>query len=568
VRSINQTLHAGDEAYNRLPGAVETEHGFDYQLDPDGKEIAVPVTREVTGGEVLAGYFSLLEMSGKPGDLANFVTDDYRNAKVTVFLKSDTKKDMDRVVSAIDAHLDAQPDHDQVEMTGMAVLMLAVNDLITKGQGISIVVSLLLVFLVTSIMFRSPALGLCNVIPLFGAIFFNFGVMGLSHIDLNLMTMGVSSMAIGVGVDFAIHFVHRYRVSFAMTGNVNDAMRLTMEEAGVAILMNMVAVAGGFLTLLLASFKGVMHMGLLISLIMAFSALGALTILPLIFAGLRPKAAERYKLPGGRTPGTAAMLLLAGSLAVAAVATVAAPARAAEGDASEFMQGILERNTFTDMVSKATLTLTSANGGTKVRVFKTASRDNAEGDSDMIMFMEEPADMRGNGFLLLGHVGRDDDRYIYVPALRRVNKIVGSGRGGAFMSSDFSIDDIGQPELGEWIWTFAGEEAVGGHPCKIVEATPASDKIRKDTGYAKVVWFIDSALETTRAADFYDKQGVKFKRMEVLAIEDLAGQPFATDMTMTNLGTGHSSRMTMEDLAVNQGVDEGWFSNRALQNGF
>jgi hypothetical protein len=353
-----------------------------------------------------------------------------------------------------------------------------------------------------------------------------------------------------------------------MTGNVADAMRHTMEEAGVAILMNMVAVAGGFLTLLLASFKGVMHMGLLISLIMAFSALGALTILPLIFAGLRPRAAENYKLP--KVPGSAAILLLAGSLAVggAAIFTVATPARAAEGDATEYMQGILDRNAFSDMVGRSTLTLVSANGGTKVREFRLASRDNDEGESDMIMIMESPADMRGNGFLMLGHEGRDDDRYIYVPALRRVNKIVGSGRGGAFMSSDFSIDDIGQPELGEWIWTFLGDKEVDGHACKMVEATPASDKIRKDTGYAKVVWYVDEALKTTRAADFYDKQGVQFKRMEVHEIQDLGGTPFATDMTMTNVGTGHSSRMTMEDLAVDQGVDDGWFTNRALQNGF
>ncbi len=563
VRSMNQVLHAGDPAYNRLPGDTEIEQGFDYQLDEEGNEVAVPITREVPGSQVLSGYFSLLEMSGKPGDLANFITDDYKDAKVTLFLNSDSKKDMDRVVGDIRTYMDEHLEGASVEMTGMAVLMLAVNDLITRGQGISIVVSLLLVLVVTTIMFRSPALGLCNVVPLFAAIFFNFGVMGLAGLDLNLMTMGVASMAIGVGVDFAIHFVHRYRVSFAQAGNPREALRLTMGEAGVAIFMNMVAVAGGFLTLLLASFKGVMTMGLLISLIMAFSALGALTILPLIFVSIRPKAAETYK-------GSAAVVLLAAAgLTIAAMTWIpAAPARAAEGDAATFMSEMLDRNAFDDMTAQATLTLTSANGGTKVRVFKTASRKNDEGESDMIMFMESPADMRGNGFLMLGHAGRDDDRYIYVPALARVNRIVGSGRGGAFMSSDFSIDDIGMPELEEWTWTFAGEETVDGFACKIVEATPVSDKIRKDTGYAKVVWYIDAALKTTRAADFYDKQGVKFKRMEVAEVEELNGVPFATDMSMTNLGTNHSSRMVMEDLVINTGVDASWFTNRALQNGF
>ena len=559
LRSMNRALHADDPAYDRLPRAVEVEQGFDYQLDEEGHEIAVPRTHEVAGREVIAGYFSLLEMSGKPGDLANFVTDEYSAAKVTVFLTSDRKMDMDRVTAAVQSYMDENLSGVQVETTGMAVLMLAVNDLITRGQGISIAVSLVLVFLVTSIMFRSTVLGLCATVPLFGAVFFNFGVMGLAGLDLNLMTMGVASMAIGVGVDFAIHFVHRYRMAFGAVGTPRAALQLTMEEAGVAILMNMVAVAGGFLTLLLASFKGVVTMGLLISLIMAFSAIGALTILPLLFTGLRPRAVEDRRWFYSTTG-----LLLAVGLA-AAVPNVAA---AEPGDAREFMAEIQDRAGFDDMVGQSTLTLVSANGGTKVRVFKMASRRNDEGETDMILFMESPADMRGNGFLMLGHDGRDDDRYIYVPALRRVNKIVGAGRGGAFMSSDFSIDDIGRPDLDEWTWTFAGEEEVDGRACRRVEATPASDKVGRETGYTKVVWYVDAALKTSRAADYYDKQGVRFKRMDVAEIQDLNGVPFATDMTMKHLGTGHSSRMTMEDLEVDAGADPTWFTHRTLQNGF
>jgi hypothetical protein len=257
-------------------------------------------------------------------------------------------------------------------------------------------------------------------------------------------------------------------------------------------------------------------------------------------------------------------LLLALGLAVA----VPRQAAAEPGDAREFMAEIHDRAAFDDMAGQATLTLVSANGGTKVRVFRMASQANDEGETDMILFMESPADMRGNGFLMLGRATRDDERYIYVPALRRVNKIVGAGRGGAFMSSDFSIDDIGRPELEEWTWTFAGDADVDGHACKVVEATPVSDKVARETGYTKVVWYVDETLKTSRAADYFDKQGVRFKRMEVAQIEELNGVPFATDMTMQHLGTGHSSRMTMEDLDVDTGVDPTWFTHRTLQNGF
>jgi uncharacterized protein len=564
LRSMNRVLHADDPAYDRLPGALETEHGFDYEVDEEGNEIKVPVTYEVTGREIVAGYFSLLEMSGKPGDLSNFVTDDYRSAKVTVFLKTDARQDVDRIVSEIRSYMDGYTDQAKVEMTGMAVLMLAVDKLITRGQGLSILVSLFLVFVVTALMFRSLVLGVANVVPLFAAIFFNFGLMGLLGIDLNLMTMAVSSMAIGVGVDFAIHFVHRYRVSMAEAGEPREALRLTMEEAGVAILMNMVAVAGGFLTLLMASFKGVMTMGLLISLIMVFSAIGALTILPLLFTGLKLKALEK---PGPIVALLAASALGLGLLAAPAPAHAGDDAPASDPEALAFMTEVLDRGAFDSMTGKSTLTLTAANGTSRLRVFDLASRKNAEGETDMIMSMVEPADMRGNGFLMLGHAQRDDDRYIYVPALRRSNRIVGAGRGGAFMSSEFSIDDIGRPEIDEWAWSFDGEAEVDGVVCKKVVGTAISAKVAKDTGYASVVWYVDPTLKTSRKAEYHDRQGVLFKRMEVLVLEELGGVPFATDMQMTNLGTGRSSRMQMEGLVINEEIDAGWFTERTLSKG-
>ena len=178
--------------------------------------------------------------------------------------------------------------------------------------------------------------------------------------------------------------------------------------------------------------------------------------------------------------------------------------------------------------------------------------------------------MRGNGFMMLGHAGRDDDRYIYVPSIMRVNRIVGSGRKGAFMSSEFSIDDIGMPDLEEWTWTFSGDATVDGHECKVVVATPVSDKVARETGYSRVIWTVDVALKTSRKAEYFDKQGVEFKEMVVQEIQDFDGVPFGTDMTMTNLGTGRTSRMQLQDLIIDQGVDATLFQSpeRTLQMGF
>jgi len=160
---------------------------------------------------------------------------------------------------------------------------LAVNDLLVRGQFKSILVSLFLVFLITALMFRSFIAGFYNVLPLFFAIFLNFAIMGWFGINVELMTMVISSIAIGVGVDYAIHFYHRFRMKFLESNNHEDATRKTMLEAGIAIFINAMTVAIGFSILIFSMFRGVRIMGLLITLTMIWSSFGALTILPTFF---------------------------------------------------------------------------------------------------------------------------------------------------------------------------------------------------------------------------------------------------------------------------------------------
>ena len=127
------------------------------------------------------------------------------------------------------------------------------------------------------------------MLPLFFAMFLNFAVMGWFGIYLNLMTMVTSSIAIGVGVDYAIHFYHRYRMKFTESHDYENATDRTMEEAGVAIFINALTVAAGFAILLFSEFKGISLMGLLITLTMVWTSFGALTILPTLFMILKPK---------------------------------------------------------------------------------------------------------------------------------------------------------------------------------------------------------------------------------------------------------------------------------------
>ncbi len=285
IRRINQVLHNGNPAYYRIPNETETETSRYFD---ESQKKWVTQTFTVPGRELIDQYLQLYEMSGKPEDFANLVDYNYQNAKVTAFVRTSRRTALKEIDTWTRGFLHRHFDGIHADLTGVSELYLAVNDLVVSGQMKSIFLSLFLVFLLTAFMFRSATAGLFNVLPLFFAMLLNFAIMGWFGIYLNLMTMITSSIAIGVGVDYAIHFYHRYRMKILELRDYEQAVDRTMEEAGVAILINALTVAAGFAILLFSAFKGISLMGLLITLTMIWSSFGALTILPTLFMVLKP----------------------------------------------------------------------------------------------------------------------------------------------------------------------------------------------------------------------------------------------------------------------------------------
>ncbi len=288
IRRMNKVMHADDSTYDRIPPEVATEHGTDWVLE-NGKWIQKEISFKVPGREVIAQYLQLYEMSGKPDDFANLVDYRYKTARINAFIDTESSNTLRTLDHKTRKYIKTHFNSARVELTGTSELFLAINDLVVSGQFYSILVSLVLVILVTSVLFRSLILGLLNVIPLLFAMIFNFGFMGWAHIHLNIVTMLTSSIAIGVGVDYAVHLIHRYQWEYKNTEGP-EAMRLTIIHAGVPILLNAITVGLGFAILAFSIFTGVEQMGILISLAMFTSCFGAIAILPVIFLFYRFKA--------------------------------------------------------------------------------------------------------------------------------------------------------------------------------------------------------------------------------------------------------------------------------------
>jgi hypothetical protein len=251
---------------------------------------------------------------------------------------------------------------------------------------------------------------------------------------------------------------------------------------------------------------------------------------------------------------------------VALIAPVlfALPAAAAD-DARAFMDEVFNRSSWKDMHGSVRLVLENKRGDTKVREIRMWSKTNEKDENSMLMRFVEPADVRGTGFLVIEHDDGEDDRRLFLPALRRAQRISASGSGGNFMSSDFTYYDVGMPKLADWTYAFTDGKTLDGDACRGVEARAANDKVKEDTGYARVIWYVDPSRKIALGADDFDEAGLPLKSLVVKKVEIVSGVPFATHMVVEDNNTGHKSEMMFRDLKTDTGIGDDVFTERNLR---
>jgi len=131
-------------------------------------------------------------------------------------------------------------------------------------------------------MLRSLINGLYASIPIIAAIIILFGVMGLTGISLNIATVLVASVALGIGIDYSIHIISHFNDIYKKTGLLEKAINDTLMISGNAIIINVVSVSAGFLVLVFSEMVPLQYFGILIAISMVSSSLGAMTLLPAI----------------------------------------------------------------------------------------------------------------------------------------------------------------------------------------------------------------------------------------------------------------------------------------------
>jgi len=263
----------------------------------EGKEEAyrIPDSREL-----IAQYMLLYSMSGDDEYIKNFIDYNERKVRVIVSLKTSSVSDIAKFKKDTKSYIEKHFDKEKVEVkiSGFSEILLTINNLLIKSQILSIISSLIFVFIVVSIMFRSIIIGFISAIPIALTVIFNFGLMGILGIELNVETVLVASVAIGIGIDYTIHFLSRYEIERVLLNNNEEALIKTYQTTGKAIIINAVTVALGFIVIMFSEFRGLKYFGLFITITMVTSSFNALSILPAILNLKSFHFVEKYLNPG------------------------------------------------------------------------------------------------------------------------------------------------------------------------------------------------------------------------------------------------------------------------------
>jgi predicted RND superfamily exporter protein len=210
--------------------------------------------------------------------------------RTTVQLRTLGQADTDRAVEEMRNFAQANfPPNVQVVIGGAALVEASLNNLVVQSLWTSMIIALGFLFGIIAVCNRSLMAGLISSAPLVLLILINFAVMGLLGIKLNIGTAMISSLTMGIGIDYTIHYMEAYKREYRAAGGKGDFLKKTYSISGIAIIVDAVSVGAGFGVLLLSQFNMLADLGLLIALAMIMSALVGLMVVPALLLLTNPQ---------------------------------------------------------------------------------------------------------------------------------------------------------------------------------------------------------------------------------------------------------------------------------------
>jgi hypothetical protein len=262
------------------------------------------------------------------------------------------------------------------------------------------------------------------------------------------------------------------------------------------------------------------------------------------------------------------------SLALPAAASLAFLSAAEKVEAGPDARGIMDTVTITRKLagSEALVKMSVLPGGGKapeVKSIKMATKlyDGGKTEKRIYRFLE-PSDIKGTGVLVFDYESKADDVWIFLPALRKTRRIVGSERSKPFMGSEFSYGDLNIPALDDYNYQLVKEEPAGGEPCYVIDVVPKTEDLKKEEGYQRKTYWISKETYVFRKIQFFGMDGKPLKEMtasNVKLLDEKNKRYRAMRMEVVNSRNGRRSIFETEKVSFAPDTKDEFFTTAYLE---
>ena len=216
------------------------------------------------------------------------------------------------------------------------------------------------------------------------------------------------------------------------------------------------------------------------------------------------------------------------------------------------------------------MVLIDKNGKKRTRNLHSYGKDFGE-DQHQIMFFKSPADVKNTAFLTYDYdkASKDDDQWLYLPALKKVKRIPSSDKSSSFMGSDFSYFDMTDRNLQDFDYKLLKETKVRGHDAWMIEATPRNKRVIKESGYKKTIAIVRKDNYVVVRAINFMRNGKK-KYLDMIKLHEQGGVWLPDEMTMTTKKgnkTLHKTVLKFSNIKLNKNISDAMFTTRRLEKG-
>ena len=546
MKRLNKNLHGDDENYYRVP---------------EDRNLA-------------AQYLLLYELSLPYGlDLNDRINIDKSATRLTATLGNVDSIVTRQFLTETEAWMDANlPAWMVAKPTSAQVMFTYISERNINNMLAGTAIAILAIAIILMGALRSFRLGLLSLVPNALPILATFGTWALLIGKIGFSVATVASISLGIVVDDTVHLLSKYaRVRQERGGSAADAIRYAFKSVGVALVVNTVILALGFMVLLTSSFKINVDMGLLTTLAIAFALVFDFLFLPALLLLMDRKkslkSTEGELIMSQPILNPAAGITGVALLAVLASALIASPNFASasftevRGETQNDRLGFevaarADRSDrgFGDSEVELEMVLRNAAGKESRRKLKIATlevEDEDVGDKSLVIF-DNPNDIKGTALLSHARILDPDDQWLFLPALKRVKRISSANKSGPFVGSEFAFEDFTALELNKYDYTWIREDEVDGMATDVVERRPRYE----NSGYTKQISWVDRDVYQVRKVEFYDRRGDLLKTLTLSDYREYDGIWRSHTFEMVNHQTGKSTTMLYGDYVFGVGLDE------------